>query len=327
MRKWLCGVLAIAAVVSFGSCACAEWKFDRKIQLVCPWGAGGGADSTLRPLAANLKKVLDVDVEVINVTGRSGVEGVEYTYNQPADGYTFMLGTQSIIMEDLQGETSMDFKTEFVPVVKIVHSVNIIAASRRGLIAKSCRTFPELVAYAKENPNVVKAGMLTAMGVDDVSLRQSLEGLEIEEIPYDDGMTMNADLVKGRIDIIITGLQEIGGLIMSGDLLPICAVSEKRIKLYPDMVCTGELGINSYMGPWRGIFAKKGTPQEAIDALAAAVEKAVNTPAWQDFLRMSAYDERPGYAAPADFAKLFDDEYASLTTYLKEKGLLKKEYK
>ena len=327
MKKWICAMLAVAAVVAMGTCASAEWKFTRKIDIVCPWGVGGGADSTIRPLAPILKDILGVEVEIINVTGGSGVNGVEYTYKQPADGYTFMLGTQSLIMQDLQGVTSMDFKTEFIPIVKLVHSINIIAGSKKALDAKNCKTFADLVAYAKDNPFDVNAGMLTSTGVDGVSLRQSLAGMDVNEVPYGGGSEMNSALVGGHIDVIITGTDEIAGLIQSGDIVPLCAVSENRMKIYPDMQCTGELGIQSFMGPWRGIFAKKGTPQEAIDAFVAAVEEAVKRPAWQDFLRMSAYDERPGYAGPEEIKKLFESEYVTLTEFLRDEKVLKKEYK
>lgn len=326
MKKWLCALLAVAAMVSMSSVASAEWKFTRKIDIVCPWGVGGGADSTLRPLAPLLKDILGVEVEILNVTGGSGVNGVEYTYKQPADGYTFMLGTQSLIMQDLQGVTSMDYKTAFIPVVKLVHSINIIAGSKKALEAKGCTNFADLVAYAKAHPFEVNAGMLTATGIDAVSLRQSLAGLDINEVPYSGGSEMSAALVGGHIDITITGTDEIAGLIQSGDIIPLCAVAENRMKIYPDMQCTGELGIQSFMGPWRGLYAKEGTPQEAIDALVAAVEQAIQKPAWQEFLKMAAYDERPGYAAPAEFAKLNADEYATLTEYLRGENVLKKDY-
>lgn len=326
MKKWLCAILAVAVLATMGTAASAEWKFTRKIDIVCPWGVGGGADSTLRPLAPLLKDALGVEVEIINVTGGSGVNGVEYAYKQPADGYTFLFGTQSLIMQDLQGTMSMDFKTEFIPVVKLVHSINIIAGSKKALDEKNCKTFSDLVAYAKENPFEVNAGMLTSTGVDGVSLRQSLAGMDVNEVPYGGGSEMNSALVGGHIDIIITGTDEISGLIASGDIVALCAVAENRMKIYPDMQCTGELGIQSFMGPWRGIYAKKGTPQEAMDAFVAGVEKAVHTPAWQEFLKMSAYDERPGYAPSAEFAKLNEDEYKTLTEFLREEKVLKKEY-
>ncbi|MDY3830919.1 MAG: tripartite tricarboxylate transporter substrate binding protein, partial [Candidatus Ventricola sp.] len=95
MKKIVSLVLAVVMLVAVAACASAEFKFERKIDLVCPWGVGGGADSTLRPMASLLQDILGVPVEVVNVEGGSGVNGVEHTYKQPADGYTFMLGTQS----------------------------------------------------------------------------------------------------------------------------------------------------------------------------------------------------------------------------------------
>ena len=61
----------------------------------------------------------------------------------------------------------------------------------------------------------------------------------------------------------------------------------------PDLQCSVENGIDSVMGPWRGIFAKKGTPQEAIDALVAAIEEAKQSDTWKEFTHNAAYDERP----------------------------------
>ena len=294
--------------------------------MVCPWGVGGGADSTIRPMAKLLKDILGVEVEVVNVSGGSGVNGVEYTYKQPADGYTFMLGTQSLIMQDLQGATSMNFRSEFIPVAKLVHSINIIAGSKKAMDQKGYHSFSEMIKYAKEHPFEINVGMLTATGADGASLRQTLAGLDVNEVPYSGGSEMNSALVGGHIDMMITGTDEIAGLIQAGDIVPLCAICEKRMKLYPDMECTGELGIDSFIGTWRGIFAKAGTPQPALDALVAAIEKAVQTKEWQDFLVAGAYDERPGFAGPKEFAELFESEYKTFTEYLKAEEVLKKDY-
>jgi tripartite-type tricarboxylate transporter receptor subunit TctC len=262
----------------------------------------------------------------VNVEGAGGVNGVEYTYKQPADGYTFMLGTQSLIMQDLQGATSMDYKTEFVPVAKLVHSINIIAASKKAMDEKGIKNFSEMKAYLEKNPYGISVGMLTATGADGAALRQTIAGLDVTEIPYSGGSEMNAALVGGHIDLMITGTDEIAGLIASGDIIPFLALCENRMKLYPDMECSGELGINSYIGTWRGIMAKKGTPQEAIDTLVAAVKQAVETETWQKFLHDAAYDEREGFSAGEDFQKLFDSEYVTFTEYLSEEGTLVKKY-
>lgn len=177
MKKLVCLVMALVMVLAMATVASAEWKFERKIDIVCPWGVGGGADSTIRPMANLLREILGVEVEVVNVEGGSGVTGVEYAYKQPADGYTFMLGTQSLFLADLQGTTSMDFKTEFIPIVKLVHSINIIAGSKIALEEKGVTKFSELIDYINAHPFEVSVGMLTATGVDGLGLQQALEGL------------------------------------------------------------------------------------------------------------------------------------------------------
>ena len=114
--------------------AADDWKWERKVTIVCPWGVGGGADGTLRPLQPILEKELGVPVEIVNVEGAGGANGIDFTYKQPADGYTFVLGTQSHIMLDLQKILPVDFKQEFRPVSKLVHSINIIQFRRvRGI--------------------------------------------------------------------------------------------------------------------------------------------------------------------------------------------------
>lgn len=46
MKKLVCLAIALVMVLGLAACASAEFKFERKIDLVCPWGVGGGADST-----------------------------------------------------------------------------------------------------------------------------------------------------------------------------------------------------------------------------------------------------------------------------------------
>ncbi len=326
MKKLVSILVAALLLAGAFSVASAEWTFERKVDIVCPWGVGGGADSTIRPMANLLKDIVGQQVDVLNVEGGGGVNGVEFTYKQPADGYTFMLGTQSLIMQDLQGNLSMDYKNEFIPVAKLVHSINIIAGSRKAMEAKGYTSFSTMIEYVKAHPFEVSVGMLTATGADGASLKQALAGLDVLEVSYASGAEMNAALMGGHIDMMITGTDEIKGLIESGDVIPLVACVENRMKLYPDMESTGELGIDSYIGTWRGIFAKKGTPQEAIDALVAAVAQAVETQAWKDFLVQGAYDERPGFETGEKFMELWNSEYAIFTEYLREEGVLAKEY-
>ena len=328
MKKLVCLVLAAMMVLGLAACVSAEseWKFERKISIVCPWGVGGGADSTIRPMAQLLQEILGVPVEVVNVEGASGVNGVEYTYKQPADGYTFMLDTQSLFMMDMSSTTYMDLKTEFQCLDVLVHSINIIAASKVKMEQYGVTNWEELQEYVTAHPYEVSVGMLTAAGVDGASLSQATQGMMLLETPYSGGSEVNSAMVGGHCDLCITGTDEIRGLIESGDIIPILSLSEERMSIFPDIQCSGELGIDSYMGPWRAIFCKTGTPQGAIDALVAAVEEAKQSDTWKEFTHNAAYDERDVPAPGEETAAFVEAEWKVLRDYMSAQGILTKDY-
>ena len=293
------------------------WKFDRPIRIVCPWGEGGGADSTLRAIVPLIKSATGQNVEVLNITGGGGVNGASFTREQPADGYTFMLGTQSLFVMDVQGAMPFKFKDEFVPVARLVNAINVIAASRKAMEERGYSNFSELRDFVKAHPFSVSVGMLTSTGVDGLSLKQALEGLNVLEVSYPTGAGMNNALKEGQIDMMVTGTDEIEDLIAAGDVTPLLALSRNPMRRYPNIQASGEIGIDAFLGPERGLFAKKGTPQEAIDAMSKIVEEATKSEAWNEFLIHGAYDERPGFASSAEYQKIMDDEYKTFTDMLK----------
>ncbi len=301
------------------------FKFDHKIVIVCPWGEGGGADSTLRALVPLLEGELGQKIEVMNVTGNNGVNGASYTREQPADGYTFMLGTQSLLIQDIMGAMPYKFNDEFVPVARLVNAINVIAASRRAMEERGYSNFSQLREFVKSHPYSVSVGMLTSTGVDGLSLRKAIEGMSLLEVNYPSGAGMNLALKEGQIDLMVTGTDEISDLIAAGEITPLLALSEKRMSSYPNVEAAGELGIDSVIGPERGIFAKKGTPQEAIDAMEAAIAKIAMTEEWKAFLQKGGYDERPGFANKTEYTETLITEYKTFKDLLKpEKAPAKK---
>ncbi len=308
-----------------------DWTWERKVTLVCPWGVGGGADGTLRPLQPLLEEELGVPVEIVNVEGAGGANGVNYAYKQPADGYTYMLGTQSLIMLDLQKILPMDFKAEFIPVSKLVHSILIVGSSAKAMEGKYTN-FDEFIEYAKNHPQELSCGMLTATGADSVAMKQTLAGglgcdvTEVENyvkiVSYSSGSEMSSAMAGGHIHISISGVDEVKGLIDSGDIVPLISLSEERMSTYPEIECTGEKGIDSYIGTWRGIFCRTDTPAAAVKAMDEAIKKAWESPDYQEFLKNAVYLDREGYQTGSEFQNLIDQEYTTFEDYLKGAGLM-----
>ena len=168
--------------------------------------------------------------------------------------------------------------------------------------------------------------MLTATGVDGMCFEIATSGLDLNVVVYDGGAAVNADLAGGHCDLAVGGYDDMSGLIESGDIMPLLVFCEHRLNIFPECECTADVGIASYAGPWRGIFAKKGTPQGAIDKLVAAIEECRQDPTWQEFLHNAAYDERVVPAAGEELQKFVLSEYKELRNYMAEQETLEKDY-
>ena len=340
--KKIAGIAIIAVVVGvFASCNrserpqandSGEWTWGRRVTIISPWGPGGGLGPVIRNIIPELEKIIGVPVEVQHVEGGGGLQGTVFAQRQPADGYTFVAGTQSTVGLDIRQQLGFDFRKEFVPVGKLVHATKGIIASRSAT-QNRFSDFNGFIAYIKANPGQLSVGMRSPGGSDEVSLIEVLAlalNVSIAEakdfvriVPFASGSEQDAALAGGHVHLTVQGFNESPGLIEAGSAIPIVAFSPQRMNSFPNVPSTGELGIPSFIGTWRGIFARRGTPQAAIDALSKALEEAWHTESYQRFCEQEGYLEREGFEGQEGFQRLIDDEYEVMTEFLRAAGVIR----
>ena len=81
------GLAALAVAAFVAGPALAEYP-DKPIEMVIPFGAGGGADIEGRLLAKEMSKVLGQPVVAVNKPGGGGAITYTYVKNAKPDGYT-----------------------------------------------------------------------------------------------------------------------------------------------------------------------------------------------------------------------------------------------
>src|SRR2546425_3241591 len=94
----------VAALLFFAAAAAHAQYPQRPVQLIVPWGAGGGTDATARIIASLLERELKQPINVVNRTGGSGVVGHQAIASSPADGYTLGMITVEITMMHWRSE-------------------------------------------------------------------------------------------------------------------------------------------------------------------------------------------------------------------------------
>ena len=82
----------------------------RAITAICPWGAGGATDIAFRQYMAALSRVINQDINVINVTGGNGSIGHAQALAAPADGYTICLLIYDILSNEISGVVRDSYK-------------------------------------------------------------------------------------------------------------------------------------------------------------------------------------------------------------------------
>src|SRR5258706_15689045 len=109
MRTVIAALLCVAAAAAH-----AQYP-QRPVQVIVPWGAGGGTDATARIIAVLLEKELKQPFNVVNRTGGSGVVGHDAIAKATPDGYIIGMITVEITMRHHVGRTPLTYK-DYTPI-------------------------------------------------------------------------------------------------------------------------------------------------------------------------------------------------------------------
>ncbi len=258
----------------------------RPIQLICPWGAGGGTDATARIVAALLEKDFGKPVNVVNRTGGSGVVGHSAIATAAPDGYTLGIITVEIAMMHWQGLTDLTPRS-YTPLA-------LMNEDPPGIQVKSdspYKTVKELADAIKAAPagkfkasgtgqggiwHLALIGWLTAMG---------LKPGQVPWVPSNGAAPAMQDLAAGGIDIVTCSVPEARAMIEAGKARSLAVMAQARNPQFPNVPTLREaMGINYDTGAWRGFAGPKGLPQPIATKLTAALKKVYDSKEYQDFM-------------------------------------------
>lgn len=273
-------VLLVAVLMtSVCTSALAEWTWNERVEIMVPAGEGGGLDTTIRKFSTYLSKALGTTITVQNKSGSVGVDGFVWAKNQTNNGFAFQFTAPSAMLSDAQG-LFPGFKLRDIlhPVSGLVQAEGILF----GREGAPWNDINELIAYAKDHR--VTVAVDSPNGISGALIREFEEaaGVKFTWITSDSAEAY-VSVISGDIDICLNTWSDAGAYVGNGlTALVVCA--EQRNPAYPDVVCTGELGLNTTFGYWRVFTALEGTPQEAIDSFEAAVHEAAQDPEWVEWL-------------------------------------------
>jgi len=283
-----------------GDISSVDWRPERNVRLIVPWGAGGGTDTAVRQVAQPAQDILseegiNVELNVENITGASGVNAAQTVLNQPADGHTIFADTNVIAPNLAQGTDRFTFD-DWAGIARIQYDTTFIFSSARD--GNGYEDINALVETAKQDGIQFGISGGLASAVFPVQFAQEagfVDNLEI--VPYDDAGRMENDVITGEIDTAYGELVELEGLLEEGDIQLLYAGIDKEVRNYEDIPNINDTGWDAPFGTQRAFVAQSGTPQDAIDFWMQLTKQAMQTDSYQQFEQENYLDLRDGFLA------------------------------
>ncbi len=277
-------VTAMAAFPMFG--AAADYP-SRTLTFVVPYPPGGPTDITGRLLAEALGKELGQTVVVENRSGASGSIGVSYVIRSKPDGYTFgAVAAPSLVAPFMLDTKPYDLTTD-IQTVGMAYVTPLVVLVNPELTPE-VTDMQSLIDYVKNEGagvNYTTAGIGSTAHLAMEMIR-SENDLDMLHIPYQGSAPAINALLAGDVNMMYSDLVAAMPQITSGKLRAIAINTNERLDELPDVPTLVEQGVEAAKAvSWGGLVLPKGTPQEAVDVLSAALESVLQDEALQEKMR------------------------------------------
>jgi len=282
-------ILGIAALVtmSFVSPAQAQSWPDKPIKLIIPFAAGGTTDIIGRVLAQQMSPILGQNVVVENRGGAGGNIGAEAVARAPADGYTLLLASGSMLTVNphMYKKMAVNYSKDFAPISTLVSGPMIISVNPKLPV----NNLNDLIALAKtKNLNFGSAGIGSQVHLAAENFITAA-GINATHIPYKGEAAALSDLIAGQIDFCACNVPASTGFIKGGQIKALAVTSAKRLSALPNIPTVAEASIPGFENVgWFALMAPSNTPKLITDKIYAAAVKAVKSEAMQKSLETNS---------------------------------------
>ncbi len=309
-------ILAVMALVlSLTGVQAAEFT-----HILVGFPPGQATDLVARLIAERLSPSLGETIIVENRPGQGGSSALASLLQSAADGHTMVLAPLASLVVNPHMYKAVTYNSvkDFAPVA-LVADLPLLLVVNPALPVK---TVPELIAYAKANPDKLSHpssgnGTLSHLGMEVFKQRA---GITILHVPYRGSVPAMVDLMGGIVNVAMDTVAVTEPFIRDGKMRLLASAYGKRVAAFPDTPTVAEQGFPEVdLSAWLGIVVPAATPKQRIDRLAAAIDTIVRSPdIMEKFASLGAI---PRALGPAEFGAFLAREDARWGAVVKSSGV------
>jgi tripartite-type tricarboxylate transporter receptor subunit TctC len=307
---------AALALLVAGMPALAQERYPAKqIEMIVPWGPGGGADILGRLVAKWLEGELKVPVPVINVPGATGSIGVNRMVANGGEGYSIAV---------LTGDT-LALAAPAEPQVKMsdIAALGVMIRQPSGIFARvdgPYKSWADVVAAAKAKPGTITVAITGPGSPDEASVvHVSQKGVPLTSVGYTRPGERYTAVLGGHVDLLYEQAGDVKGHLEGKTLRPLLFFATQRLPApFADVPVSAELGYEILLPQMRAIIARSSADPKRIATLAGALDRFAQTPEFAAYLR-DQYALADSYIPQREAQKFLEGELVAVRRFVNVK--------
>lgn len=312
MQRALLTLLVITSLIATVANAARPYPV-RPITNTVVWSAGGGTDAVNRMIMAEMAKVLDTRINVVNKTGGiAGSIGMESVLKKRADGYNLVGLSSSNVVAAVNGGWTKRFDV-WSPFI-VGSSPDVISVG----IDSPIKSFADLIKRGQDkNSPVLRVAAGGTGGIHHLYLLElsRISGIEFNFIPYPGSAPSQTAAITGEVDLVITSMAEQAQLIRGEKLRPLAMLHPEKFQLkgYGEIASAFDqfpgLAERLPLSQAIGFAVNNKAPQEVKDKLAKAFTEVMALP------KIKQWAEENYYQLSGKYGEEARKEFAALESY------------
>jgi tripartite-type tricarboxylate transporter receptor subunit TctC len=311
-------VLTAAALACTGT-AFAQSFPEKPIRFVVGFTPGGPSDILARALGQKLAERWNQQVVVENRPGAGGNVAAEAVARSAPDGYTWLLGNNSILAtnQTLYRSLPYDPVKDFAPVSLVAMQPNILVVNPQLPV----NSVTDLISYARKYPgklNYASSGSGAAAHLAG-ELFKTMAGVDLVHVPYKGAQPALTDVIAGQVQVMFATSASVIPFVKAGKLRALAVTSARRSPSVPDLPTVSEAGVAGFEAiTWHGVVVPSATPAPLVERLNRDIVAVLGAPDLRE--RLAALGAEVLAGTPREFADYIAAEIPKWAKVVRDSG-------
>ncbi|MGH3329166.1 MAG: tripartite tricarboxylate transporter substrate binding protein [Streptomycetales bacterium] len=313
----MCLAAAACGGGTSGSAGGGPAQLNRPVDLIVPFGPGGGSDQVGRAVAQGMAKSLGTDVPVVNVEGGTGNTGLtKMLASAPGDSASVLI--QDTLATVSAGVSAFEFN-ELTGVCRLQSMPSALLVKKDAY-----QDWEDLAAAAEDKPGELTVATVGRNSVDDIVLAAlaKTQGAKFRAVPFSEPTERYSALLGGSVDAMYEQLGDVRQYLDSGDFVPVMIFSQEAVPGFEDVPLATELGVpaDTVLPQFRGLVVDSETPPPTVEALSDACSGAVRSAKFQKFQK-EVFATPDSYQSADEFQTFLKTQNSKIGGQLKQYGI------